>query len=145
MVEPVIVRGIAPSNVLDVSGASTAVLLVMRRPSMVRSRHAKVRWFVWCQVALEARVNAPAGEKAQMVSVPAHPPRRFRVEPIFVADELPLAPLPAHLRAVAVAYFPVPVRLWRFEFFTDQQQDPDASAEAWAFPMHTQHTDCGFF
>lgn len=145
MAGPIVVKGIAPSNVLEISEISTAVVLVMRRPSMMRSREAKVRWFVWCQASPEVPAGGPPDEKPLMISIPAYPPRRFAVEPYFVADELPLASLPSHPRAVAVAYFPIPVARWRFEFFTDQEHDPDATADAGAFPLLAQHVDCGFF
>jgi len=145
MRSPMIVKGIAPENVLEVSDPATAILLIMRRPAEVRHRGSKVGWFVWCQVEVNPRDMELPNERKVLVSVPAHPARRFEAEPAFVADELPLAPLPAHPRAVALAFYPLPVVRWRFEFFTDQQQDPDATAEAWAFAIDTPHLDCGIF
>lgn len=145
MITPVTVKGIAPANVLEVNQACNAVLLVMRRPAAVHHRRAKVRWFVWCQVGLHPRDIGLPNETTALVSVPAHPARRSEGEPLFVADELPLDPLPAHLRAVALAFYPVRVRRWRFEFFTDQAQDPDATAQAWAFPLRSLQTECGIF
>src|SRR5262245_24397283 len=132
---PVVVKGIAPSNVLDVWVPCTAVLLVMRRPASVRNRDSKVKWFVSCQVGVSAQAIGVGLSGMAMITVPAFPRRRFKVEPHLVTDDLPLAPLPAALRAVAVAYYPLRVRLWRFEFFADVPQDPDATAEALAFPV----------
>ena len=145
MQRPMVVKGIAPQNVLEVKELATAVLLIMRRPAEVRQRGSKVAWFVWCQVEVGPHEMGLPHERTVLVSVPAFPARHFEAEPAFVADELPLAPLPAYPRAVALAFYPLPVISWRFEFFTDQQQHPDATAEAWAFPIRANHADCGLF
>src|SRR5262245_62045861 len=145
MSAPVIIKGREPENVLEVSAPCTSVLLVMRRPAAVRNRDAKVKWFVSCQVGVSARVIGAGISGIAWITVPAFPRRRVKLEPYFVADELPIAPLPAALRAVAVAYYPLVVRRWRFEFFAEKPQDPDATAEALAFPVLANRPDCGFF
>jgi len=143
--KPTILRGNEPSNVLEVATPSTAVLIVMRRPAMVRSRDLRVQWLAWCQVAIESRNVGLSDAEPTLITVPAYPPRRRRADPPMATDELCIPPLPSNPRAVAVAYYPLPVKSWRFEFYTDQHQDPDATAEAWAFPIQAQHADCGFF
>jgi len=142
MIGPVVVQGLKPSNVLELKEPSTGVLLVMRRPPMVQSRETAVRWLVWCQAVLETRVGDPADTPPPLVTVPPSPARRARH---FVADDLLLPPLPAVARAVAVAYYPLRVPAWRFEFSTDQPEHPDAKAEAWAFAIQAPHVGCGIF
>ncbi|HZX00739.1 MAG TPA: hypothetical protein VFF45_00700 [Bacilli bacterium] len=142
MVGPVVVQGLKPSNVLELKEEpSTAVLLVMRRPPMVRSRETRIRWSVACQVVIESR-NGGSGDGALVVSVPPSPSRRSGY---FVGDELLLPPLPAAARPVLVVYFPLPAAMWRFEFSADVPEDPDAKAEAWAFAFQTPHVNCGMF
>jgi hypothetical protein len=141
---PVMIKGIAPANELKITTPATAVLLVMRGPPVRRNPEARVRWFVCCQVSLAA-TESDLAKNPPMVSIPAYPPRRFPVEPHLAADELPLAPLPTNLCAVAIACYPLDSILWRFEFFTEQRQDPDASAEVLGFPIRTPHLECGLF
>ena len=136
MIGPVTVQGRGPSNVVELSGQHTGALLVMRRPAMVRSRETGIRWYVGCQAEILL-------QERTFVHVPAYPPRRRRS--YFVDDELPLAPLPAVPRVVAVAMFPMEVLGWRFEFFADQPEHPDAAAEVWVHELAQVHASCGIF
>jgi hypothetical protein len=142
---PVVIKGLAPANVLEIDDPATAVLLIMRRPAMLRNREASVRWFATCQVSLTRSPPKPITDETPMVTLPAYPPRRSRGAPHVFADELPLTALPAGFRAIAIAYYPLEIAFWRFEFFTDQRENPDATAEALGFPIRTPHLGCGLF
>ena len=138
MIGPIVIQGAEPSNnVVDLKEFSTGALLIMRRPPVVRSRETNVRWYVWCQALL----LLPPG--STFVSVPAYPARRDHSS--FVADELSLGPLPALPKVMAVAYFPTEVLSWRFEFYAEDPEHPDAKAEVWVGPIVRAPGGCGFF
>lgn len=135
MIGPVVVQGRAPSNVIELGGASYGVLVVMRRPAMVRSQATAIRWYIGCQA--EILLN-----ERTLVTVPAYPRRRIGS---VIIDELALAPLPAAPRVVAGAYFPLSVARWRFEFSTDEPDHPDATAEVWLHELRQEPAACGLF
>lgn len=137
MIGPVVIQGRAPSNVIELkSGATFGALLVMRRPAIVRSRDSAIRWYVGCQV--EMLLN-----ERTFVRVPAQ--TRRRISAGIVDDELALAPLPSVPRVVAVAYFPLDVAAWRFEFTADEPEHPDATAEVWVQELRQPPSACGLF
>ena len=138
------IQGIAPENVLKITAPSTAVLLLMRRMATLRNPEARIRWSVYCKVAFAASAD-DLSKDPPLVSLLAYPPRRLPDEPYATVDELLLMPLLANLCAVAIAYYPLEVFFWRFDFFTDQRQDPDATAEVLALPIRTPSLGCGLF
>ena len=137
MIGPIVIQGREPSNVVELMDISMGALLIMRRPPVVRSPETSVRWYVWCQ----AQIALPPDRT--LVSIPAYPARRGHS--FFVADELSLEPLPALPRVVAVAYFPTEVLSWRFEFYAEDPEHPDAKADVWVGPSLRAPGGCGFF
>jgi hypothetical protein len=136
MIGPIVIQGRKPDNVVELRGASMGAVLIMRRPPMVRSPETSIRWYAGCHARLFL-------EERTYVIVPAYPARRSKS--FFALDELSLAPLPANPKVVAAAYFPTEVSGWRFEFFAEDPDHPDAKAEVWISPVLQAHAGCGFF
>ncbi|MCC6556021.1 MAG: hypothetical protein IT372_23920 [Polyangiaceae bacterium] len=136
MIGPIVIQGRKPENVVELNGASRGAVLLMRRPPVVSSREAGVRWYVGCQALLLL-------QERTYVTVPAYPARRGKA--FYPLDELALTPLPAIPKVVAAAYFPADVFAWWFLFCADDPEHPDAKADVWVYPMLHAHDACGFF